>query len=369
MSETIKKIDQLESLRGIAALLVVLYHVPAWNPMIHNISIIRSGFMMVDLFFVLSGFVIYTAYANRINSFYELAKFQFLRFGRLYPVHLLFLILFLGIEILKYVLQHHFGIASLSKQPFEHNNLAAFMRDVFMIKAFWPNEQAITFNSPAWSISAEFYTYLIFGLIVLNFAKFKDYIFAALGLSAALILFIYQPEHHDFMLRCIAGFFIGCMLALGISKAKDSMILSPYWIPACFLLIGAFMVFGHDAKALKVMIYPLTCLLISAILLSRDHFWKHFLSHPALVWLGTISFSLYMSHGLVLWFYQQVIRILFHRPEMIVEGLSTPQFELPMATLLNVVFLVVCLLLAHTTYRLIEGPFRAKSRHLIKLRT
>lgn len=367
MSKTIKKIDQLESLRGIAALLVVLYHVPAWNPVIHDISIIRSGFMMVDLFFVLSGFVIYTAYANRITTAYELAKFQFLRFGRLYPVHLLFLVLFLGIEILKYVLQHHFGIASLSKQPFEQNNLAAFMRDVFMIKAFWPNEQAITFNSPAWSISAEFYTYLIFGLIVLNFAKFKNYIFAALGLSATAILFIYHPEQHDFMLRCIAGFFIGCMLALGISKVKDSVLLSPYWIPLCFVLIGLFMVLGHDAKALKVLIYPLTCLLIASILLSRDHFWKHFLSHPALVWLGTISFSLYMSHGLVLWFYQQVIRVLFHRPEMIVEGLSIPQFEFPLAFILTIGFLTTCLISGYITYRLVESPFREKSRKLVKV--
>lgn len=367
MSKTIKKIDQLESLRGIAALLVVLYHVPAWNPLIHNISIIRSGFMMVDLFFVLSGFVIYTAYANRINTVYELAKFQFLRFGRLYPVHLLFLLLFLGIEVLKYVLQHHFGIASLSKQPFEDNDLAAFMRDIFMIKAFWPNEQAITFNSPAWSISAEFYTYLIFGLIVLNFAKFKNYIFAALGLSATAILFIYHPEHHDFMLRCIAGFFIGCMLALGISKVINSVSLSPYWIPVCFVMIGLFMVFGHDAKALKVLIYPLTCLLIASILLSTDHFWKHFLSHPTLVWLGTISFSLYMSHGLVLWFYQQVIRVLFHRPEMIVEGLSIPQFELPLAVVLTFGFLAACLTIGYLTYRLVESPFREKSRQLVKV--
>jgi peptidoglycan/LPS O-acetylase OafA/YrhL len=365
--KTIRKIDALESLRGVAALLVVLYHVPAWNPIIHNISIIRSGFMMVDLFFVLSGFVIYTAYANRITTVYELAKFQFLRFGRLYPVHFLFLILFLGIEILKYVLQHHFGIASLSKQPFEQNNLAAFMRDVFMIKAFWPNEQAITFNSPAWSISAEFYTYVIFGLIVLNFSRLKNYIFAAIGLSATMILFIYQPEHHDFMLRCIAGFFIGCMLALGISKVKDLVILSPYWIPACFVLIGVFMVLGHDAKAFKVLIYPLTCLLIASILLSRDHFWKHFLSHPALVWLGTISFSLYMSHGLVLWFYQQVIRVLFHRPEMIVEGLSIPQFEFPLAITLMIGFLSVCLLVAQITYKLIESPCREKSRQLVRV--
>jgi peptidoglycan/LPS O-acetylase OafA/YrhL len=367
MNTTIKKIDQLESLRGVAALLVVLYHVPAWNPLIHNISIIRSGFMMVDLFFVLSGFVIYTAYAQRITTVYELAKFQFLRFGRLYPVHLLFLILFLGIEILKYVLQQHFGIASLSKQPFEQNNFAAFMRDIFMIKAFWPNEQAITFNSPAWSISAEFYTYLIFGLIVLLSGKFKNHIFALLGLTATGVLIVYQPEHYDFMLRCTAGFFIGCMLSQSIRHLRGKVILNPLWIPVCFVLIGLFMTFMHDARALKVLIYPLTCLLIAAILLSREHFWKSFLSHPALVWLGTVSFSLYMSHGLVLWFYQQTIRVLFHPPETIINDLSIPQFEFWLALLLTVGFLTACLLVAHITYLLIESPFRDKSRKLVKV--
>ncbi len=365
MNTTIKKIDQLESLRGIAALLVVLYHVPAWNPLIHNIPIIRSGFMMVDLFFVLSGFVIYTAYAHRITNLYEFTKFQFLRFGRLYPVHLFFLILFLGIEVLKYVLQHHFGVPSLSKQPFEQNNLAAFLRDIFMIKAFWPNEEAITFNSPAWSISAEFYTYLIFGFIVLKFAKFKNYIFAFLSILSIGILFIFQPDHYDFMLRCIAGFFLGCILALLIKNLNGKITLNPIWIPVCFGFIGFLMIYLHDIRSFKVLIYPLTSLLIAAILLSREHFWKNFLSHPVLVWLGTISFSLYMSHGLVLWFYQQIIRVVFHRPEVLIKGLSTPQFQLPLAILLTVIFLIICLVVAQLSYKLIESPYRYKSRKFV----
>lgn len=367
MSTTIKRIDQLESLRGIAALVVVLYHVPAWNPGTHDIAIIRSGFMMVDLFFVLSGFVICTAYAQRIITVQELAKFQFLRLGRLYPVHVLFLVLFLGIELLKYILQNHYGVASMSKQPFDQNNLAAFMRDIFMIKAFWPNEQAITFNSPAWSISAEFYTYLIFGVIALNFARLKNYIFASLGVTATVILFVYRPEHYDFMLRCIAGFFIGCMLATGIQSLRNKMTLNPIWIPISFLLIALFMTLGHDAQAIKVLIYPLTALLMAAMLLSREHFWKNIFLHPALVWLGTISFSLYMSHGFVLWFYQQVIRVLFHPPEVLIKGLSTPQFEFPLALALVIGFLATCLLVAELTYRLVEKPFREKSRAMVKV--
>ena len=52
------KVEELESIRGLAALLVVFYHIPKWNPLL-EIGIINNGYLMVELFFVLSGFVIY----------------------------------------------------------------------------------------------------------------------------------------------------------------------------------------------------------------------------------------------------------------------------------------------------------------------
>ncbi|MFX5464960.1 hypothetical protein ABTD44_21555, partial [Acinetobacter baumannii] len=75
---------------------------PNWNPLF-DIGIVRSGYLMVHLFFVLSGFVIYNAYAARIDSAQDLMRFQFLRFGRLYPVHLLFLLVYVLFEVAKYV--------------------------------------------------------------------------------------------------------------------------------------------------------------------------------------------------------------------------------------------------------------------------
>ena len=90
-----------------AAMLVVLFHIPGWHPMIHDIPFIRNGYLMVDLFFVLSGFVIYRAYADGIGSFSHLGKFQFLRAGRLFPVHLVMLGVFLLIECAKYLVPFH----------------------------------------------------------------------------------------------------------------------------------------------------------------------------------------------------------------------------------------------------------------------
>lgn len=53
------KIKELESIRGLAAFLVVFYHLPKWNPIL-DIRLVNNGYLMVHLFFVLSGFVILT---------------------------------------------------------------------------------------------------------------------------------------------------------------------------------------------------------------------------------------------------------------------------------------------------------------------
>lgn len=159
------KIEELESIRGLAALLVVFFHIPKWNTLL-DIGIINNGYLMVELFFVLSGYVIYTAYAHKIINRNDLFRFQFLRFGRLYPVHFVFLVAFIFIEIAKYIAQSKLGITSPNTQPFRENNLTAIIQQLFLVQAIGPTHNTTTFNGPAWSISVEFYTYLVFGMCV-----------------------------------------------------------------------------------------------------------------------------------------------------------------------------------------------------------
>jgi peptidoglycan/LPS O-acetylase OafA/YrhL len=66
-----KKIYELESVRGLAALLIVIYHIhhiSLWNSFF-NFEIIKNGYLMVELFFVLSGFVIYNSYFEKIINY------------------------------------------------------------------------------------------------------------------------------------------------------------------------------------------------------------------------------------------------------------------------------------------------------------
>lgn len=362
------KVEELESVRGIAALLVVLYHLPNWNPFIHYLPIVRGAGFMVDLFFVLSGFVIFTAYHNRLQSWIDILRFQFLRLGRLYPVHLLMLAIYLMIETLKYILQTKFGIASVSKPPFVENNLAAFLREFFLIKAFWPNETAMAFNSPAWSISAEFYTYMIFAVIVVYLNKFKSMIFGLISLFCIGVLFLYQPENYNFMLRCLAGFFSGC---------ATFILIKPYYHSNCTKLAPWFTLFAiamivyitNNATGfygIGLLIYPASALLISGIVLSDKSFINALLAQKWLIWLGTISYSLYMSHGAVLWFFNQIVRLILHRQEVVMNGVSTPQFGMLESILLSFSYLFVSVSVAYLIYSWVESPARIKSRELAR---
>lgn len=68
------RIEELESIRGLASLLVVFFHIPKWNALL-NIAIINNGYLMVDLFFVLSGYVIHSSYAGKIMNKINLFRF------------------------------------------------------------------------------------------------------------------------------------------------------------------------------------------------------------------------------------------------------------------------------------------------------
>ena len=87
----------LESLRGIAALIVVVYHAVWLNPVTQS-RFFSNGALMVDFFFVLSGFVICHSYGDRLLNLRDFGRFLWLRLGRLYPLHFALLMVFVLIE-------------------------------------------------------------------------------------------------------------------------------------------------------------------------------------------------------------------------------------------------------------------------------
>src|SRR6476620_1065253 len=143
-------------LRGIAALLVVGYHqqfVPGFKFGFEPHIFTRS-YLMVDLFFILSGFIMCYVYGAQPNA----RQFWHARFARIYPLHLFclaYLTLFtLGTTLLLTKTGH-------DPQPF--GPLGDWIRQLLLLNAW--HHQANAWNVPSWSISAEAFAYLLFPAI------------------------------------------------------------------------------------------------------------------------------------------------------------------------------------------------------------
>jgi peptidoglycan/LPS O-acetylase OafA/YrhL len=354
-----RKIEELESIRGIAALLIVFFHFPKWNPLF-DIGIINNGYLMVELFFVLSGYVIFSAYGEKIYSTKDLLRFQFLRLGRLYFVHLTFLMIFLAIEIGKYIASTKIGGQGIRTIPFSDNNLTAFLQQIFLAQAIGPTGNALSFNGQAWSISVEFYTYLLFALIILLFRKVKLQIFSALIVMSLLLLATKSTHGFEGVLKCLAGFFIGCITAY-LTK-KSTLALPSYCSAIIFASIVLFLQF-KPFQQFDIAIYFLTAALIATIALAPKGLLNTMLKHRVLTWLGVISYSVYMSHSFALWVTANMFKRVFKRPEVrALDGswvLSLSATEAIAAISFTLLFVLA---ISQLTYRFIEQPTREKSR-------
>ena len=156
-----EKILGLDSLRGLAAISVAFFHFKG-SGFFSNVFF-QNSWLMVDFFFVLSGFVIAFSYSSKLSSIKQIIFFQKKRFLRLYPLHLLTLLIFLGFEVIKLLFELNFNDTTNNKS-FINNNASAFFANVLLIHNWIiPN---LTFNYPSWSISAEFYIYALFALLI-----------------------------------------------------------------------------------------------------------------------------------------------------------------------------------------------------------
>lgn len=358
-----RRILELDSVRGFASIFVILLHFFAWNPFL-EIPIIKNSTLMVELFFVLSGFVIFNAYANKLNSFNDVLNFQILRLARLYPVHILFLVLFLVREVFKLM----FEVAGMSDVrvsafAFGENVFQTFLEHIFLLQAVLPTGNAYTFNIPAWSISVEFYTYILFALIVLNFGQKKIWIFGLLALVSVIMLSTKQTFGFEWLVRCIAGFFMGCLLAHALKKIKLTV---PRY--ASFVALALLFLFLHlkPVGQLNVWVYFFSILLIATLVLAPDGYLNSVLKMKPLVWLGEMSFSIYMSHYFVLSLVTSYFKRILQYPDVLnVTGVWVPSFSTFTSVCALILFLLLTILVAEFVHVFLEVPLRRKVRDYI----
>lgn len=299
MMEKREKISYLESLRGIAALMVAISHFRI-DSFIYQNQFVGNSYLWVDFFFVLSGFVIALNYQFNIKNLRDLYVFQAKRFLRLYPLHFITLLIFLGLECAEYfkeLILDDTGIAS----AFSRNSFEAFAHNFFLTHNIFLRD--VSWNYPSWSISAEFYTYFLFGLIIL-FSRGSIFFLILISIFLVSISFIIllntSMDTSMGVVRCLLSFFLGVII-FNINK------LSSFKIPAFFsYVIFIFTLFGiyfsgpSETISFNILMPIIFSALIFSLLRSEaNNGLIKILNINSLIFLGAISYSIYMIHALL----------------------------------------------------------------------
>ena len=315
----------LDIFRGIFSSFVVLFHLSAFsNTPILNNEFIYNTDLFVDFFFVLSGFVIAYSY-QFIRTGKELGRFYKKRFFRLYPLHIIVLLIFVGIELSKHSAS---GYVHVNKIDNVSNSLSTFFTNVFLVNSVkFPGINDVSWNIASWSISAEMIAYLVFGLTILminhnNLARFKTFIYAFVVIAAALILYfctggfklIYSFDYG--FLRGIIGFFIGvcCFNAFNALKIYLRSLRNLLFSLLEIFTLVTTMVFVCFGSVFKNYGFIYEVLFFVTILVFA--FEKGWLSVALkkinfLHQTGKYSYSIYMVHTLILSLFNVVfIRLL-----------------------------------------------------------
>ena len=360
-----RKIVELESLRGIAALSVVFTHIPPWNFDFYNVFFFRNSGEMVQFFFILSGFVIALNYGDRIRSLRDAARFQFLRFGRLYPIHLLFLLVVAGFELVKLLYLN--DPVSPAFEP-GVNGPREFVENLFLVQGLGFSAQPSSFNGPSWTISTEFYVYALFALVLLAVPARRRAVFLLLTAIAAAALIANPSPLSSFsrLILCICGFFGGC-LVFEASRwlAGRGVIIPAYVAPLSFACLLIYLsVSLHRALWKSVVTFVLSAAIVVSVSNGADGAFTRALRWPPLAWLGMVSYTLYMAHYPVIHAFDVVMRRLLQVPVVIMYGQPVASLT-PTETVVACGLLFAAILLVSTAaYYLVERPARRWSRRL-----
>jgi peptidoglycan/LPS O-acetylase OafA/YrhL len=291
----------LTGLRFLAAAAVVLFH---YRSQISELlppfgalePITAAGYLGVDLFFVLSGFILTYNYLDWFRRLEPRAYLRFLgfRFARIYPIHL-FTIGFLALPVF---------VAIALGEPLSHPesfSVEELLRNLLLIQG-WTRPTQLSWNYPSWSISAEWFAYLLFPLVAFCIARLRSpallvvsafaaialqrWISAAFGLGDSALVRI----SGEFLMGCL----IGQLVLIGWRPRWRWQSLSFL----CAILIVAGVVFlpavGLDRNWVILLFGP--CLLALALGAGHGDSW---LGNRPMVFLGDASYALYMIHALV----------------------------------------------------------------------
>jgi peptidoglycan/LPS O-acetylase OafA/YrhL len=249
----------LDALRIIAAGAVVVLH---YSDYVKDVPVGRFFLehtlhfnLFVDLFFVVSGFVIASQYLGKVDDFPSISRFLWRRLARIYPLHLATLAFYL---VVAFAL--HLGLArtdNAARYP-----LSDIPAQLLLLHAV--DGQRLTFNFPSWSLSAEMFCYLAFPVVALLAARRRT-LAVALVIALAVANSVYAATtgtgpwaewiNKGGVFRALPGFNLGVACYLfrhqiarwpaipgALTIALSAFILLGWLLPDMAALIAVYMI-------------------------------------------------------------------------------------------------------------------------------
>lgn len=343
----------LTGIRGIAALYVVFFHCAILHDYLHGPLrvLLDHGYLAVDLFFVLSGFVMAMTHGNDFRDGFHKDKYKtFLikRLARIYPLYAI---------VLMITLLYYFISADQLDVPL---TFPMVILNFLLVQAWGFGKSYV---GAAWSVSTEMAVYIIFpilsaitliksektalvtGLCCMAGIIMLPFIFTERPLEAPGLYNIWDGGTGGPLLRCVFEFSLG-LLCYRFYKKEKKLAYSGIacWLVALLILLLLMM---KQSDIGIVLLLPVFIFLLS----STQTYLSLFFGSSLIYWLGTISYSLYLIH-----------RLVFSARPAIQLGLEN--LHLPHAyTLATALQLPLILILATFSYYYIEKP----ARHLIRV--
>ena len=304
------KIDSLTGIRGAAACWVVIYHShrvaekSLGLPELKTIPIVSSGYLAVDLFFILSGFILAANYFKKFggqnrNSF---IKFMVARIYRIFPLNTFALIIF-SIMVFSFGKIYWTG---------ELLNIKSFLSALFLIQS-WGFSSSTAWNTPSWSLSTEWLAYFIFPIIIRIIRRVNDLKFALIGflssllaLTGTMIFFGRNTLDHVWLLglpRCLFQFAAGIFLWRVLTFIDVSHRISSLFMGSGLVILVVALI----APSLQLFA-PLAFSLIIIACACANPLANWLFANRAVLFLGEISFSIYLMHGIVLGMFSYLAR-------------------------------------------------------------
>ncbi|PZQ44423.1 MAG: hypothetical protein DI551_10155 [Micavibrio aeruginosavorus] len=378
MMETMqeRRFDALNAWRGIGAAAVAVYH---FNYVIHShisdMAPLAGVYVMLDFFFVLSGFVIASNYEKRMAEGYAVKDFMVRRFMRIYPLHFFTLILLVGLEMTKFVIPVGGG-------PFasDYKSIDSLFANIFLLQGMGIYG-ITTWNAPSWSISVEFFTYILFAVSVLwlRHRLWMLCLASVIIVPAALYFAGIQTMDlttHGAIFRSIYGFSAGVLcyhLYLWCAQYSNWKKFLPVLEILAVVAVAGFIVFLGLTKF--SLLSPLFLMPVTIIFAFEGGPVSRFLKQKIFMVLALLSYSAYLMHYVLHQIFFGIFKtyeklsgqtIIHHTTNALGMTDETINLGLWFGDLMQVLMLAIVFGVSYFTCRYIELPFNEWGRRYVR---